>query len=137
LWHSLCNNNKLFVLSLPPFIRFEILIKISHIRKSAHFQVKSLVELKFYQKLLQFCISFLRNLLPLISIYFLMKAPPPLMIGKIRVYQVPNEAQFYEYLGPILYPDRSMFNCIQYKKDHIPSAFSRIKMISRGCFHEA
>ena len=44
---------------------------------------------------------------------FLQRLPPSLTIEKIRAYQVPNETQFYEYLGLVLYPDRSMFNCIE------------------------
>ena len=54
------------------------------------------------------------------------------MTKETRVYQAPNETQFYEYLGFILYPDRSMFNCTQYKKDYILSAFFRIKLFLRG-----
>ena len=42
-------------------------------------------------------------------------------LGEIEAYPVPNETQFYDYLGSILYPGRNVSNHAPHKKDGAPS----------------
>ena len=59
-----------------------------------------------------------------------------LKLGRIRAYPVLDKTPF-ELLSYVLYPGNYWSNRATYKKDVTPIAKSRIKAVSRRCFHEA